>query len=202
MPDPDSQPRGEKMDKKNWTWNTQRLPEQARVVRWGHFGTPVLLFPTAGGDYEEVERFHMVRVLGELIDAGRIKVYSIDSVAGKTWLQGTHSSEYCSRVQNLFDSYIYNEVVPLIREDCGSKDIEVVAADRLGQSGRADVAVDEPVAVVVCVGADVVARSGRQIVDAHHRVAAPDQPIGEMRSDEAGAPCKQHVRHQRRPTPS
>ena len=53
------------MDKKNWTWNTQRLPEQARVVRWGHFGTPVLLFPTAGGDYEEVERFHMVRVLGE-----------------------------------------------------------------------------------------------------------------------------------------
>jgi esterase/lipase superfamily enzyme len=70
----------------------------------------------------------MVRVLGDLIDAGRIKVYSIDSVAGKTWLQGTHSPEYCSRVQNLFDSYIYNEVVALIREDCGSKDIEVVAA--------------------------------------------------------------------------
>ena len=70
----------------------------------------------------------MVRVLGELVDAGRLKVYSVDSVAGKTWLQGTHSAEYCSRVQNLFDSYIYNEVVALIREDCGSKDIEVIAA--------------------------------------------------------------------------
>ena len=116
------------MEKKNWSWNTQRLPEPARVVRWGRFGTPVLLFPTAGGDYEEVERFHMVRALGELIDAGRLKVYSVDSVAGKTWLQGTHSAEYCSRVQNLFDSYIYNEVVGLIREDCGSQDIEVVAA--------------------------------------------------------------------------
>ena len=53
------------MDKKNWSWNTQRLPEPARVVRWGHFGTPVLLFSTAGGDYEEVERFHLVRVLGD-----------------------------------------------------------------------------------------------------------------------------------------
>ncbi len=116
------------MDKKNWSWNTQRLPEAARVVRWGHFGTPVLLFSTAGGDYEEVERFHLVRVLGDLIDAGRIKVYSVDSIAGKTWLQGTHSPEYCSRVQNLFDAYIYNEVVALIREDCASNEIEVVAA--------------------------------------------------------------------------
>ena len=96
--------------KQNWSWNTQRLPEPARVARWGHFGTPVLLFPTAGGDYEEIERFHMIRVLGELIDAGRIKVYSVDSVAGKTWLQGTHSSEYCSRVQNLFDR-AYEEVL-------------------------------------------------------------------------------------------
>jgi esterase/lipase superfamily enzyme len=116
------------MDKKNWSWNTQRLPEAARVVRWGHFGTPVLLFSTAGGDYEEVERFHLVRVLGDLIDAGRIKVYSVDSIAGKTWLQGTHSPEYCSRVQNLFDAYIYNEVVALIREDCASNEIEVVVA--------------------------------------------------------------------------
>jgi esterase/lipase superfamily enzyme len=88
----------------------------------------VLLFPTAGGDFEEVERFHLIRVLGELIEAGRIKVYSVDSVAGKTWLQGTHSPEYCSRVQNLFDGYIAHEVVPLIRRDCESDSLEVVAA--------------------------------------------------------------------------
>src|SRR6185295_15698335 len=115
------------LNKNTWTWDTQRLPEPARVARWGHFGTPVLLFPTAGGDFEEVERFHMIRVLGELIEAGRIKVYSVDSVAGKTWLQGTHSPEYCSRVQNLFDGYIANEVVPLIRRDCENDSIEVVA---------------------------------------------------------------------------
>jgi esterase/lipase superfamily enzyme len=114
--------------KQNWSWSTQRLPEPARVARWGHFGTPVLLFPTAGGDYEEVERFHMIRVLGDLLEAGRIKVYSVDSVAGKTWLQGTHSAEYCSRVQNLFDGYIYHEVLPLIRKDCNSDALEVVTA--------------------------------------------------------------------------
>jgi esterase/lipase superfamily enzyme len=114
-------------NKKTWTWQTPRLPEPARVVRWGHFGTPVLLYPTAGGDFEEVERFKLIHVLGDLISQGRIKVYSIDSVAGKTWLKGTDSPEYCSKVQNLFDAYIYEEVVPLIRQDCASPDIEVIA---------------------------------------------------------------------------
>ena len=63
----------------------QRAPAcPARVARWGHFGTPVLLFPTAGGDFEEVERFHLVGALRELIDAGRIKVFSVDGVAAGT----------------------------------------------------------------------------------------------------------------------
>jgi esterase/lipase superfamily enzyme len=114
------------VDKQTWHWPTQRMPEPARVARWGHFGTPVLLFPTAGGDFEEVERFHLVSALSGLIDAGRIKVYSIDSVAGKTWLQGTHSPEYCSRVQNLYDAFIYEELVPHMRRDCHSDNVEII----------------------------------------------------------------------------
>ena len=49
-------------------------------------GQPLLLFPTAGGDCEEVERWHMIDVLRPLIDAGAIKVYSCDSVAGQALL--------------------------------------------------------------------------------------------------------------------
>ncbi|MEJ2258083.1 MAG: alpha/beta hydrolase-fold protein [Woeseiaceae bacterium] len=109
-------------------WYTQRLRQEVQLVRWGHFGTPVLLFPTAGGDAEEVERFHLVRVLEPLIDAGRIKVYSTDSIAGRTWFSAEHSAEYCSRVQNLFDEFIYEEVTPAIRRDCDSADIEIITA--------------------------------------------------------------------------
>ena len=96
-------------------------------MRWGHYGTPVLLFPTAGGDAEEVERFHLIRVLGPLLDAGRIKVYSTDSIAGRAWISGHHSAEYCSRLQNMFDEYVYEEVTPAIRNDCASGDIEIIA---------------------------------------------------------------------------
>ena len=115
--------------RKDWFgWQTHRLPYPARVVRWGHYGAPVLLFPTAGGDCDEAERHGVMGALSGLIEAGRIKVYSVDSVAGQHWVARQHSPEYCSRVQNLFAAYIREEVVPLIRSDCASDAIEIVAA--------------------------------------------------------------------------
>lgn len=115
------------MEIRHWQWHSERLPAAARVVRWGHWGTPVLLFPTAGGDYEEVERFHLVRALAPLIDGGRIKVYSIDSLAGRTWIEKRHSPEYCSRVQTLYDAFVYHELVPLIHADCGGQRLEIIS---------------------------------------------------------------------------
>jgi esterase/lipase superfamily enzyme len=116
------------MRKDGFGWQTHRLPCPARVVRWGHYGAPVLLFPTAGGDCEEAERHGVIGALSGLIEAGRIKVYSVDSVAGQHWTSRQHSPEYCSRVQNLFDAYIRDEVTPLIRNDCASDGIEIIAA--------------------------------------------------------------------------
>lgn len=98
------------------------------LVRWGHYGTPVLIFPTAGGDAEEIERFLLIQALAPLIDDGRIKVYSIDSVAGRTWLTKQHSPAYCSLLQNRFHAYVADEVVPAVRSDCNSDDIELIAA--------------------------------------------------------------------------
>ena len=116
------------MDKEISRWHTARLEQDVQLVRWGHYGTPVLLFPTAGGDAEEAERFHLIGAVGGLIDAGRIKVYSTDSIAGRAWISGEHSGEFCSRVQTLFDAFIYQEVVPAIRTDCRSDSIEIIAA--------------------------------------------------------------------------
>jgi len=43
--------------KVNTRWHSARLRQDIQVVRWGFAGVPVLLFPTAGGDAEECERF-------------------------------------------------------------------------------------------------------------------------------------------------
>ena len=109
-------------------WYSDRLQSNITVARYGHFGTPVLLFPTAGGDAEESERFQMMRALGSLLEAGRIKVYSCDSLAGRCWIDGQSSGVHRAWLQNRFDSFVYNELVPAIRMDCKDPRIEVVAA--------------------------------------------------------------------------
>jgi esterase/lipase superfamily enzyme len=96
------------------------------MERWGHFGAPVLIFPTAGGDLEEIERFQLIESLSQLIDGGRIKVYSIDAIAVRAWLSGTQAPETCARLQDAYDSYVYEEVVQRIREDCRDPRIEPI----------------------------------------------------------------------------
>ena len=71
------------MSKHSAKWHSARLGKDVNVVRWGELGQPVLLFPTAASDAEECERFLMLRVLSELLEQKRIKVYSVDSVAGQ-----------------------------------------------------------------------------------------------------------------------
>jgi esterase/lipase superfamily enzyme len=50
------------------------------IVAYGHSGYPLLMFPTAAADYLEYERFHLVDAIKPLIDSGKIRAYSINSV--------------------------------------------------------------------------------------------------------------------------
>ncbi|MEZ4446054.1 MAG: alpha/beta hydrolase-fold protein [Polyangiaceae bacterium] len=108
-------------------WWSPRLHRDMTLVRWGHFGHPVLLFPTAGGDAEEAERFHLIGALGGLLEAGRIKVYSVDSVAGRAWAQ-KEDPRHCVWIQNAFDGYVAAEVLAAIRADCHDARIEPITA--------------------------------------------------------------------------
>ena len=108
-------------------WFSPRVDQDVNLVRWGKFGTPLLIFPTAGGDFEEIERFHLVGSLQPLIDEGRIKVYSVDSLNGRAFFTGA-DSRTVGKMMTAFDTVISNEVVPAIRADCQSPSIEVISA--------------------------------------------------------------------------
>jgi len=109
-------------------WYSERLERDVSVVRWGQYGQPVLVFPTAGGDAEEIERFHLVGACRDLLDAGRIKVYSVDSVNGRALLAREGDTGRQAWIQRQFFEFIRHELVPAVRSDCASGDIEVIAA--------------------------------------------------------------------------
>jgi esterase/lipase superfamily enzyme len=109
-------------------WDSPRLEQEITLVRWGHWGQPVLLFPTAGGDAEEIERMHLIGALWPMIEAGRIKVYSCDSVAGRAFAERAGPVEYRCLLLNRFEEYVAHEVAPAIRSDCGGGEVEIIAA--------------------------------------------------------------------------
>jgi esterase/lipase superfamily enzyme len=109
-------------------WYSTRLQRDITLIRWGHWGPPLLLFPTAGGDAAEAERFDLIAVLGPQIEAGRVKVYSIDSIAGRTWMNERHNPAHCVWMQRQFDACVREEVVPAIRNDCRSDSVEIMTA--------------------------------------------------------------------------
>jgi len=110
------------------TWYSHRVQRDVTLCRWGHFGQPVLVFPTAGGDAEEIERWQMIRALTPLLRAGRIKVYSCDSVAGQAWFAQEGSLEHRMWLISQFQEYVRREVVPAIQLDCRSEGIPIWTA--------------------------------------------------------------------------
>jgi esterase/lipase superfamily enzyme len=78
----------------------------------------VLLFPTAGGDAEEVERWQMIDVLAPLIDSRHDQGLLVRLVAGKALVTGEGTPRHRMWLQNQFHQYMRHEVVPAIRTDC------------------------------------------------------------------------------------
>lgn len=125
-------PMGERLMKVTERWYSERMGRDITVARWGTYGAPVLLFPTAGGDAEEAERMQLVASLDELLAAGRIKVYSCDSVAGMALTRYEGSTEYRMSLFNSFQEAVAREVVPAIHSDCGGPTPIVVAGASIG----------------------------------------------------------------------
>ncbi len=116
------------MSKESTAWHSQRLERSVNVARWGEVGTPLLIFPTAAGDAEEIERFHLVSALSEFLTDKRIKIYSVDSVPGQVWMKEDNSFRAGSVAQNRFDEFLVEEVLPAIRTDCGGEQEEIILA--------------------------------------------------------------------------
>lgn len=113
-------------------WWSERLGMETTLVRWGHWGTPVLVFPTAGGDAWEIERMGLVAACGDLLAAGRVKLYSCDSVAGRAMVERWGTAEQRLALLGAFHQYIRWEVVPAIRGDSGEEAPLLTAGASIG----------------------------------------------------------------------
>ncbi len=100
------------------SWWSPNLNKNMEIVAYGHYGTALLLFPSAAADYLEYERFHLIESIAPYIESGKFKVYSINSINSESWLNDQmHPRDKAIRHQQ-FNQYVVEEVVPHIYRDC------------------------------------------------------------------------------------
>jgi esterase/lipase superfamily enzyme len=96
-------------------WFSPALQKDMPVATYGDYGFALLLVPTAAADYLEYERFQLIDSLAPFIDAGRVKVYSIDSINNESWMNPSAEPFHKSARHQQWNQYVYEEVIPFIR---------------------------------------------------------------------------------------
>jgi esterase/lipase superfamily enzyme len=107
-------------------WYSGRIGREFGVVVYGHWGPPLLVFPTSGGDEWEMDRQGMIAALGDFIDSGRVKVFTVNANSSDAFYNKGAHPFHRSYMQAQYDAYIREEVVPFIhtaasRRTCPSR---------------------------------------------------------------------------------
>lgn len=113
-------------------WYSPNLNKNMEIVTYGHYGFPLLLFPTAAADYLEYERFLLIDFIEDYINAGKVKVFSINSINSEAWLNKRVHPKYKGIRQNQYNDYITEEVVPYIWHKCGGRHGIITCGASLG----------------------------------------------------------------------
>ena len=103
------------MNREIHQWFSPALQKEMPVAVYGHYGYAVLMIPTAAADYLEYERFELINSLQPMMDEGRFKLFSVNSINTESWMNKEMEGAHKAIRQNQFNQYIFEEVIPFIR---------------------------------------------------------------------------------------
>jgi esterase/lipase superfamily enzyme len=103
------------MHREHHRWYSHRLGRDMDVLVYGHYGHPIVAFPTSGGDQREYEGQGMIEALGHHIDNGKVKFFCVNSVNNESWYNKGAHPRHRSYVQAIYDDYIAHEVAPFVQ---------------------------------------------------------------------------------------
>jgi esterase/lipase superfamily enzyme len=91
----------------------------ANVLVYGHWGRPLLVFPSELGRRWDWEDTGMIAALASLIEEGRVKVYCADGADEWTWRADDVPLEERARRHGEYERWITDTVAPFIHDETG-----------------------------------------------------------------------------------
>jgi esterase/lipase superfamily enzyme len=125
--------------------HSPQLDRGISLWSYGHWGPPLVAFPTAAGFAHEWESQSMVEALAPFLEAGRLKLYCPESNVAEAWTR--RETEPAWRIQRhiAYERFLVETLVPKIRDDCRTPEIPIGATGAsLGGFYAANVALKFP----------------------------------------------------------
>jgi len=121
------------------------------IATYGYYGFALLLVPTASADYLEYERFQLIEALRPFIEAGKIKVFSINSINNESWMndQADPRQKIVRHMQ--WNNYVYDEVIPFIHTSTSRETAVIVSGASFGALHSANLFFKRPDLLNGCI---------------------------------------------------
>src|SRR5690606_23388128 len=129
---PETYRREATMDREQVEINAEGLDHAGTVIRYGHFGRPVIAFPSEAGRAWDYENNGMVEAVRSLVEEGRIKLYAVDSFDHLSWSNYSLPTEDRAHRHRIYENWILNHVVPMIDADSPGHDGIVTTGCSMG----------------------------------------------------------------------
>ncbi|MFX0539176.1 esterase family protein [Ornithinimicrobium sp. Y1847] len=122
------------------------------VIRYGHWGRPLLVFPSEAGRAWDFENNGMIDAIADLIEGGRVKVYCVDSLDHLTWSDNSLPTEHRARRHAAYEGWVLDTVVSLIDRDSPGHSGVVATGCSMGAYHAVNLALKRPDVVKVGIG--------------------------------------------------
>lgn len=106
------------MNREIHSWWSPNLRRDMEIAVYGHYGFALLMFPTAAADFLEYERFHLIDSIRPVVESGKVKAFSINSINSESWLNDHMNPRDKAIRHQQYNRYIIDEVLPFIATHC------------------------------------------------------------------------------------
>ncbi len=101
------------------------LSRDINLETTGHWGHPVLMFPSSGGHYTQNTDFGLNASVRRFVDEGRIKLYNVETIDMLSFYEHSLSSEIKIHNYELYMQFLQHELIPYIQRECKTHRVAV-----------------------------------------------------------------------------
>ncbi|SFH96421.1 alpha/beta hydrolase-fold protein [Halpernia frigidisoli] len=92
------------------------LGKSLKLEVTGHYGYPIIMFPTSKGSYTQNADFHLNGSIANLVDQGKVKLYNIETIDEISLYNKSIGPDERIRRYELYVQFLIQEFVPYIQK--------------------------------------------------------------------------------------